>query len=135
MSTKAVQSTQEEANRIWLKRYFEAVSGQAKSEALMRRFTTDESLIEHVLTFEAAFPKYSVIAEDVIAEGDNIVVRGRGQGRHEGEFAGIAATGREVDFPVIIIYQLAGELITHFWVQADMIGLLQQLDEAQPRSR
>ncbi len=33
-------------------------------------------------------------------------------GRHTGEFFGVAATGREVDIPYCMIYDLAGDQIT-----------------------
>lgn len=130
MSNQTSMIKAEEANRAWLQRYIEAVSGEPKTEALMRQFTSDENLIQHVQAFEAAFPSYRILVDDVITEGDKLVVRGRGQGKHAGTFAGISPTGREVEFPVIIIYQLAEEKITQFWMQADMMGLLQQLDEA-----
>jgi len=123
----AAQANIAEANKAWTQRYLEEVSGQAKNEALIRKFTTDEALVEHVRIFEPAFPRYELLADEMIAEGDKVVIRGRGRGKHEGEFAGIAPTGREIEFPVIVIYQLANEKIVKFWVQADMMSLMQQL--------
>lgn len=115
------------ANKALMRRYIEAINGQAKTEAMMREFTTDEALLEHVRAFEPAFPRYGIVVEDIIAEGDKVVVRGLGRGKHEGEFAGVAPTGKEVEFPVIIIYRIENEMIAEFWVQADMMSLMRQL--------
>jgi predicted ester cyclase len=42
---------------------------------------------------EAAFPNYEIVAEDMLAEGDKVVLRGKFHGLHRGPFAGIEATG------------------------------------------
>lgn len=50
------------------------------------------------LPFTAAFPDLSVRVDDVIGEGDQVVVRWTATGIHSGEGLGCAATGREVSF-------------------------------------
>jgi predicted ester cyclase len=47
--------------------------------------------------FLAALPDVRIILEDVIAEGNQAVVRWRAVGTHGGEGFGFAATGRPVD--------------------------------------
>lgn len=74
--------------------------------------------------FEAGFPLYELIADDVIAEGDKVVVLATFRGTHQGEFAGIAATGAEVEIPLIIIYQIEDGQIVNHWMQADVVGLM-----------
>lgn len=46
--------------------------------------------------FAAAFPDWSESIQDVIAEGDRVVLRVTAGGTHEGEFQGIAPTGQTV---------------------------------------
>jgi predicted ester cyclase len=48
-------------------------------------------------------------------------------GRHTGEFFGVAATGREVNLPYCVIYDLAGEQITALRGYLPLDVLFQQL--------
>src|SRR5205814_789239 len=49
------------------------------------------------------FPDMTVAIHEQIAEGDKVVTRKSLRGTHRGEFMGIAATSRPLDFPVIDI--------------------------------
>src|SRR5207244_5442625 len=52
-------------------------------------------------------PGHHVI-EDQIAEGDKVVTRLRGIGRHEGELAGIPASGNALDVKAVEIGRASG---------------------------
>lgn len=114
-------------NKTFIRRYLEEVDGKAKPKALVEKYVTDESLKEHIAMFESAFPRYELIVEDMIAEGDKVVIRSLFRGTHQGEFFGVPPTGKQVETPVIVIYQVAGDKIAQFWMQADVMGLMQQL--------
>ena len=58
--------------------------------------------------FRAAFPDMQLVAEDVIAEGDKVVMRNVARGTHTGELMGIAPTGRTVTINEIHIVRFAG---------------------------
>lgn len=77
--------------------------------------------------FLDAFPDAVISAEDVVAQNDKVVVRWRLQGTHLGEFAGINATGREVDVVGITIYRLEKRKIMEYWGLFDLHGLKNQL--------
>ena len=82
---------------------------------------------QHIADAEAAFPRYDFIAEDLIAEGNTVVVRFNLHATHQGSFMGIPATGKEINVPGIIIYHLAdGKIIAH-WMQIDSMAMMQQL--------
>jgi predicted ester cyclase len=84
-------------------------------------------LKQHIADAEAAFPRYDFIAEDLIAEGNTVVVRFNLHATHQGNFMGIPATGKEINVPGIIIYHLAdGKIIAH-WMQIDSMAMMQQL--------
>ena len=51
-------------------------------------------------------------------------------GTHTGEFAGIAATGKEVAVPYSVFYELADGKITALRIYAMAEGLVQQLQAA-----
>jgi steroid delta-isomerase-like uncharacterized protein len=75
----------------------------------------------------AAFPDLQTTFEDVIGEGDRVVVRGTDRATHRGEFMGRPATGRPVTIHWIGIYRVADGKIVEEWLQSDMMGVLQQI--------
>jgi predicted ester cyclase len=116
-----------ESNKNFVLQFLEAVSGKEKSESLLRQFVSDESLIQHTLGMEMAFPRYAIKPEDVIAEADKVVVRGTVRATHKGDLMGIPPTGVEVTVPLTIIYRIADGKVAQHWMNADMLGLMQQL--------
>ena len=121
-------------SRAFIQRYAEALSGKAKPPAVVNQYVadSDETLKQHIADIEAAFPRYELIGEDLIIEGEKIVLRFAMRGTHQGNFMGIPATGRQVNVPGIIIYRLATEQndaikIVEHWMQIDAAALMQQL--------
>jgi predicted ester cyclase len=58
------------------------------------------------------------------------VTRWRGLDHHRGIYAGIAPTGREIDYSGITIFRIADGRIDEAWVNAEMPELLASLREA-----
>jgi len=80
-----------------------------------------------IRSYLQAFPDLRFTIEELIAEGDKVVTRGRYQGTQHGELMGIPPTGKQVTVALIDIVRLAdGKLVEH-WIEADNLGLLQQL--------
>lgn len=80
----------------------------------------------------AAFPDSRSTSLDMIAEGDKVVHRMRTEGTHQGEFLGIPATGKRVMMTYIDIWRIADGKIAEHWVEADMMGMMQQLGLVPP---
>ena len=74
-----------------------------------------------------AFPDWHVVIDDLIAEGDKVVVRATGRGTHSGEFMGIAPTGKRVSVTWIAIYRVANGKLAEHWQNIDDLGLMKQL--------
>ncbi|HVQ42202.1 MAG TPA: ester cyclase [Vicinamibacterales bacterium] len=110
--------------------YLKSLSGQVKTDELVARFVSDSALAEHIRQAEAAFPRYELDVEGIIAEGDLVAVRGTFRGVQRGAFADIPATGREVAAGLMIFYRIAGRRIVQHWMQFDAAGLIAQLSEA-----
>ncbi|GAA2196218.1 ester cyclase [Sinomonas flava] len=70
-------------------------------------------------------PSFTV--EDVIAEGDRIVVRWRNRGTQVEPFAGLPASGKPFDIAGIDIYRVAGGLLAEHWHVVDQLAMLMQL--------
>jgi steroid delta-isomerase-like uncharacterized protein len=75
----------------------------------------------------SAFPDFKATLEDIVAEGDRVVIRQTWSGTHQGEFMGVPPTGRTVSFGVIDILRVAGGKCQEHWGQMDTMSLMQQL--------
>ncbi len=74
-----------------------------------------------------AFPDFKATIDDIMAEGDKVVVRQTWSGTQNGEFMGIPPTGKSVSFGVIDIIRIAGGKLVEHWGQMDSMGMMQQL--------
>jgi len=72
-----------------------AAMDRAELERLERQFCT-------------AFPDAHHTIDDLIAEGDRVVLRTTARATHQGEFEGIPRTGRAVEFTGLVVYRIAG---------------------------
>jgi steroid delta-isomerase-like uncharacterized protein len=62
-----------------------------------------------------------------VAEGDLVVSRIVGRGRHEGELMGIPATNKDVETEGIAIHRVRDGKIVEYWSVVDMARVLLQL--------
>lgn len=107
--------------------FWDSINGKDKTREMLAPYVTDEGLYQHVEMFEKGFPQYRLKAEDIIEQGDKVVVRARVMGTHKGDFNGIPATGKAVDLPFVIIYRFEGGKIAEHWMEANHLTLLTQL--------
>jgi predicted ester cyclase len=78
-------------------------------------------------TFRAAFTGWHAEIHQQVAEGDLVTTRKTYVGTHDGEFLGIAPTGRTIRFAVIDIMRVRDGRIADHWAVADAMGLFTQL--------
>lgn len=88
--------------------------------------TGKAGLKQAFMMFLKATPDRHVI-EDQIAEGDKVVTRLRGVGKHEGELAGIPPTGHDLDVKAVAIHRIANGKIVEHWSAVDSAAMLAQL--------
>jgi len=74
-----------------------------------------------------AFPDMQTSEDDLIAQDDTVVVRRTMRGTHQGEFMGIAPTGKAVTFTGMWLARLSDGRLDEQWVSFDALGLLRQL--------
>ena len=86
-----------------------------------------EAVKQFSILFHSAFPDLKVTIDDMIAEGDKVVVRSTWSGTHKGELMGIAATGKSVSNGVIDTVRIAGGKVVEHWGLMDNFRLMQQL--------
>jgi predicted ester cyclase len=107
--------------------YFNAISGVKKTRELLEKYISDKHLIEHIEFFDSVFPAYEIFADEMLAEGNRVVVRARAKGRHEGELNGIPPTYKNIEFPFSIGYEIENNKIISHWLIADQMVLMEQL--------
>ena len=129
-----------ETNKAIVRRYIEQVINEQRYD-LADEFFVDTvelhgvgsgisgrtALAEFYATFGAAFPDWYMTIDDMVAEGDKVVVRYTANGTHRGEFQGIPATGKPYTQNAIVIYQLTNGKIVEGWLQTDMLSMMQQV--------
>ena len=110
-----------EENKSFVRRYFEAL-GKDKSQQTLDQYIGKEDpvLVEHINGTEQAFPGYQLVETAMIAEGDLVAVRFQLQANH-------APTGKPVDVPGMIWYQLHEGKIVNHWMLLDNDTLMKQL--------
>jgi steroid delta-isomerase-like uncharacterized protein len=86
-----------------------------------------EGVTQLTAMLRSAFPDFKATIDDIIAEGDKVVIRQTWIGTHEGEFMGIPPTGKSVSFEVIDIIRIAGGKFVEHWGLMDSMGMMQQL--------
>jgi steroid delta-isomerase-like uncharacterized protein len=86
-----------------------------------------EGVIQLTSMLRSAFPDLQATIDDIIAEGDKVVIRQTWTGTHQGEFMGVPPTGKSVSIGVIDIIRVDGGKFVEHWGQMDSMGLMQQL--------
>ena len=114
-------------NKEFVLHYYNTVSGVIKTPEMLRQFIDDPVLIDTISFFDGAFPKYEMFAEEMTSEGNRVVVRARMKGRHEGTWEGIMPTHRQVEFPMVVSYEIVDNKIVTHWLVADQTLLMEQL--------
>jgi steroid delta-isomerase-like uncharacterized protein len=86
-----------------------------------------EAFVQYQISRLTAFPDFSCTVEDIIAEGQKVVVRFIVRGTHLGMFRSLPATGKKIEIGGIGIYRCADGKIAEGWSYLDTLGMMQQL--------
>ena len=89
--------------------------------------TGPQSFRDYYSVVRSAVPDARYEVDDLIAEGDRVVVRWRLLGTHKGNFRGIPPTGRAIVLRGIAIYRVEGGKLMQRWVVSDLHGLLEEI--------
>jgi steroid delta-isomerase-like uncharacterized protein len=78
-------------------------------------------------TLLRAYPDLHVTVQDLFGEGDRVVVRNTVTGTHQGEYLGVAPTGRSVTYDEMFIVRFADGRIVETCGVVDLLSQLRQL--------
>jgi steroid delta-isomerase-like uncharacterized protein len=82
---------------------------------------------EVVLATRKAFPDVHVNVKDVVSEGDFVVFRDAVTATSRGEFFGVPANGKSLDWTEIHFLRIANGKIVEHWTNFDQVKILMQL--------
>lgn len=82
---------------------------------------------ERIHELRDAFPDLRMSEELLVVDGERGSGHYRWGGTHEGEMAGIPATGKTVDTTSLSLMRIEGERMAEMWVYGDGQGLMRQL--------
>ena len=119
--------SQQKKNKALIMEYVNAMSGQTKTRERLEKYNADPGLIEYILFIDSVFPQYEVFVDEILAEGDRVMLRARLRGMHEGELMGFAPTHKEIEYPFVVGYEIQNNKIVHSWVIADNLILAERL--------
>lgn len=104
-----------------------AVDDYVEHDPLPAQGNGRADLKRRVEMLRTAFAPLRFRVEDVIAEGDRVVVRWSSSGTHTGEFMGIPPTNRDYTINGIDIHGCRDGRMAEHWHVVDQLSQLQQL--------
>ena len=146
LPAQARRASSPSANKAMVRRFFEEVFNQGKIDQADKYIAVDA--VDHQMpsgmsqglaafktmlrSLRSAFPDLRVTVEDVIAEGDKVVVRSTLRGTQTGAMqlgpgSTIPATGKAIMITSIDIIRFAGGKMVEHWGSQDDLGMMQQL--------
>lgn len=86
--------------------------------------TREEAIISEEAWY-TAFPDTRRTIDELLAEGNRVILHETVRGTHRSSFQGIAATGREITLKAKLTYQIRDGQITEIWIDADLAGFVE----------
>lgn len=90
---------------------------------------------QFLTTVRTAFPDFHSTIEDMIAEGDKVAVRFTNRGTQKGEYRGVAPTGKEMTWTLLLIIHIANGKFQETWQISDLgrqLGLALTPGQSKP---
>ena len=97
------------------------------SDTLPETFRGREAWRQAMQGYFNAFPDLHFDIEQIFASGDYVTLRWRATGTHQGELAGIPATGRPVDLHGCTVREIRNGKSVHEWTYWDTGRMMQQM--------
>lgn len=87
-----------------------------------------DTIKQEIEWFRNAIPDLTYTVEDQVAEDDKVVTRYKASGTHQGEFFGVAPTGKRIEMSGIQIdrFDETGKMVEE-WPEYDLLGAMRQM--------
>jgi steroid delta-isomerase-like uncharacterized protein len=87
----------------------------------------NEGVTRHIQSLRGAFPDLVFHIDDMVSDGEKIVIRWTANVTHTGDYFGIPPTGKSAVITGMNTWQVQNGKAVEGWVNRDDIGLAQQL--------
>ena len=87
-----------------------------------------EGFKQFFTALRTAFPDLNIEVEKLVADDDHVAIAYTVSGTHDGDFVGVAPTGKKVAARGMQIARFEDGKIVERWGSSDELGILQQLD-------
>jgi steroid delta-isomerase-like uncharacterized protein len=131
-------------NRALFQRYFDVVANEGNLDVADEIFASDyqhhdpanpdprpmigsQAVKDHLTSLRGAFPDLIFDIDDIVAEGEGIVVRWTARGTNDGDYFGMPATGKKIEITGMNTWVTRDGKAIEGWVNRDDMGLMQQL--------
>ena len=86
-----------------------------------------QAIKEHVAGWIASFPDLHFSIEQLVSEGDRVVMQLLMEGTHGGAWLGIPASGKKMQIRMFTVHRVVQGKIVEDWVLVESLGVFQQL--------
>jgi len=86
-----------------------------------------EAIKEHIADWIASFPDLRFSIEQMLSEGDRVVMQLLMEGTHQHAWLGIPASGKKLQIRMFTVHRVMQGKIVEDWVLVESLGLFQQL--------
>jgi steroid delta-isomerase-like uncharacterized protein len=86
-----------------------------------------QAIKEHVAGWIASFPDLHFSVEQMLSEGDRVVMQLLMEGTHRGAWLGIPPSGKKMQIRMFTVHRIVQGKIVEDWVLVESFGVFQQL--------
>jgi len=116
-------------NKALLYRVYEELWNMGNPSYAMKIFAQPEGVERFVRQFLLSFPDLQHTVEDLVAEGDQVVVRFSTHGTHSGAWMHFAPTGKSIHYTGVTWARIADNKIVEHHTWWDKASLIEQIEE------
>lgn len=137
MGQSNIQSENKQTIRFLYDSIFNTKNFEKFSEIISTDYTNSfgnkgiEGFQKSIIELAKAFPDAHWEMEDIVAEGNKVIVKQKFIGTHTNAFQDIPATNNKVAVNGMTTYELQNKKIVYSQVQTDRYGFLQQLGQLE----
>jgi predicted ester cyclase len=140
----ATETGTEQANRAVVQRFYDEVFTQKKMPVLDEIFNGDPVIHDLDVGGElpggdlpetlAAFPDVVATVNQWVVDGDLVAAYITFNGTHQGEFLGVAPTGKAVTWSIIDLWRVQDGKMVELWHNIPNDDILEQIDGSGPQT-
>ena len=114
-------------NKVLMCRVYEKMWNLGKPGLAAEIFAQPAGVERFVSQFLESFPDLQHTVDEVIAEGDRVVVKFSAHGTHTGQWMEFAPTGKAIHYTGVTWARIAGAKIVEHHTWWDKAGLMEQI--------